>query len=80
MQNLEIFSLNVIFFVLAFLQKIEQCICSSISFIFVIIDMLIVLKEYLILSDLFEAQSFYIYKTIKVVVIYKNKDLVLITF
>ena len=42
--------------------------------------MKILSKEFLNLINLFEAQTFYIYKTIKGVVIYKNKNLIYIIF
>ena len=45
-----------------------------------IIDLKMVSRELLGLADLSEAQIFCIYKTTKIVVIYKDKQHVLVTF
>ena len=80
MQDLAILSLKLIFFILASLKKFWQSICSCICFALIIVDLEIVLRELLGLADLSAAQTLCIHKIIEVVVIRKDKNLMLAIF
>ena len=80
MMNLAIFKLELIFLILASLEKSRQSIYSYICFILVIVGLKIVLRELLDPADLFRAQILPIYETIEVVMIHKDKNLILVTF
>ena len=80
MKNLAIFSLKLIFFILVSLQKPRQSICSCICFALAIINLKIVSEEFLGPVDLSGAQTLCIHEAMKVVVVCKNKQLILATF
>ena len=80
MKDLAIFSLELIFFIDAFLEKLWQSICSCVWFILMILNLEMLLRELLGLAKLSKAQIFCIYKATKVIVIYEDKYFVLITF
>ena len=48
--------------------------------ILLIINLKIVLREFLGPINLFKAQNFYVYKMTKVIIIYKDKNLILAAF
>lgn len=62
-------------FFLALLKEIKQRISSYISLALTIINMKVILRELLGLLNLSRAQTFYIYKLTKVIVICQNKHL-----
>ena len=72
MKNSIILSSELIFFVFVFLQKLWQSICSYIYLVLLIINLQVVLNEFLSLTNLFKTQILYIYKTVKVIVIYED--------
>ena len=80
MKDLAIFSLELIFLILASLEKSWQSIYSCICFALVIVNLEMILKEFLSPENLFGAQTLYIYETIKVIVVRKDKNLMLATF
>ncbi len=65
---------------LAFLREIRQSISRNISFSLSIIDLEVISRELLGLADLTRAQVFYIYELAKVIMVSKNKELILATF
>lgn len=80
MNNLGIFYSKSFFFNLASLKKVEQSIYIFIGLFLTIINPKIVLRELLSPADLAGAQTLHIYKTITVVIVSKNKALILTTF
>ena len=80
MKNSAIFSSELILFILAFLQKFWQSICSNICYVLSIIDVEVITKELLGPTYLSEAQAFHIFEAAKVVVMHKNKDFVFVVF
>ena len=80
MKNLSILSLKLFIFIFVFLRKMRQYICSSICLILTIINKKIVPEELLGPTDLFRAETLYIHKVAKVVVIGKHKNFVFATF
>ena len=73
-KNFEDFDLEI------FLYKAKQSIYSSVVFFLIIINLKIIIKEFLDLIDLIKAQTFHIYKLTKFVIVYKNKKLVFVVF
>ena len=80
MKDLAIFSLELIFFILASLQKPWQSIYSCIYFALAVVNLKMILRKLLGPADLFGAQTLHIYKTTKTVVVYEDKYLVFATF
>ena len=80
MKNLTILILKLIFFILTFLKNLWQGICSCIYFALVVINLEIVLKKFLGLIDLLRAQTLYIYKITEVIIVYEDKNFMLVTF
>ena len=80
MKNLAILSLKLIFFILTFLKNLWQGIYSYICLVLVIIDLEIVSKKLLGPTDLSGAQTLYIYKTTKAIIVCKDENLMLIAF
>ena len=80
MKNLSILISEHFFLDLASLGEARPSISSNISFFLTIIDLEVVLKEFLALTDLMKAWVFCIYKAMKVIIVNKNKDFVLATF
>ena len=68
------------FLILTFLKKYNKIFIIIFFFILVIIYLKIILKEFLDLINLFKIKIFYIYKLIKVIIIYKNNNFILIIF
>lgn len=64
MKNLEVFIVKSFFLSLAFLSKAIQGISRNISFFLTIIDLEVVLREFLGFVDLMRAQAFSIYELI----------------
>ena len=77
MKDLAILNLEFLFFILAFLEKSRQSICSRICLILAIIDVKIVSRELLGLADLLRVQVFCIHETMKVIVVHKDEKLML---
>ncbi len=80
MKNLEILICESFFLDLAFLKEVRQTISYSISFSLTIIDLEVVLREFLGLVDLIKAQTLYIYELKEVIIVNKDEDLVFATF
>ena len=80
MKDSAIFSLKLFFFILVFLQKPRQSICSFFCFALAVLDSKMVLGELLGPADLFGAQTLCIYEATKIVVVCENEQLVLTTF
>ena len=80
MKDLAMFSLKLMFFILVSLGKLQQSICSCICLAYAIVNLEIVSRELLGLADLSRAQSFHIYEATKVIIICKDKDLMLTLF
>ena len=80
MNNLAILSLKLMFFIFAFLEKPQQSIDKYIYFALVIVDLEMILRKLLGLADLFRAQTLYIYKAIKIVLICEDKHFIYAIF
>ena len=80
MKDLAILSSELIFLILVSLQKPQQSICSCICFALAVVNLKMVLRELLGPADLSGAQTLRINKATKVVVVCKDKYLVLATF
>ena len=80
MKDLVILSLKLIFFILASLQKLQQSICSCISFALAVVESKMVLGELLGPTNLSGAQTFCIYEATKVVIICEDKHFILAAF
>lgn len=80
MKNLSILILKCFFLSLTFLWEVRQGISCSISLSLTIIDLEVVLKEFLSPADLTKAQAFLIYELTKIVIVNKNEDLVFTAF
>ena len=80
MNNLSILISECFFLSLVSLREARQRISHSISFFLTIIDLKMVLREFLGLADLTRAQVFYIYKLTKIIIISKNEHLIFVAF
>ena len=80
MKNFAIFSSELIFLILAFLEKFRQKICRRICLILAIIDLKVVLRKLLSPANLSGAQTLCIYKTTEIVIVCKDKNLMLVAF
>ena len=80
MKNLAIFSLELIFFILASLQKPRQSIYNCICFALAVVDSKMVLEELLGTADLSRAQALCIHKATKIVVVCEDEHFMLATF
>ena len=80
MKNSAIFSSKLNFFILTSLRKPRQSICSCIRLALAIIDLKMILRELLGPSDLSATQTLCTHKTTEVIVVYKNKNLMLAAF
>lgn len=69
MKNLDIFDLKFFFFIENLLKKGKKSICSLIIFVLLVINLKVILKEFLSLTNLSKAQAFYIHKPIKIIII-----------
>ena len=80
MKDSTIFGLEYIFFILVFLKKPWQSIYSYIFLALAIINLKIVLRKLLSLTDLLRAQTLWIHETTKVIVVHKNENLIFVIF
>lgn len=80
MQNSDILSLESFFFFGALLKVLKAGISNSINLIPLIIDLKLILKEFLGLIDLFRAQTSYILELLEVVVVGKHENFIVRTF
>lgn len=79
-ENLQNFGLKSSFFFGILLKISRKNISSSISFILIIINLKVVLKQLLNLPNLPKIQFFYIHKAKQIVVICKSKNLIFTIF
>lgn len=80
MKNLEILICESFFLNLAFLKKVRQSISHNIIFFLTIVDLKIVLREFLGLVDLIRAYTLYIYELREVIMVNRDEDLVFAAF
>ena len=80
MKNLSVLSSKLFFLIQASEKKTRKCICSSICFTLTIIDLKMGTRELLGLADLTRAQTFCIYKSLKVIMVLENKNFVFAAF
>ena len=80
MKDLAILSLELIFFILALLEKSRQSICSRICLALAIIDLKVITRELLGPTDLSGAQALCIHETTEVIMVRKDKNLMLAAF
>ncbi len=80
MKNWGVLISESLFFGLTSLGEARQNISHSISFFLIIIDLEVVSREFLSLTDLTKAQAFCIHKSMEVIIVNKNKDLVFVAF
>ena len=80
MKNLSILSLKLFFLFETSLWEAKQSVCSSIGLALAIINLKMVSRKLLGPPDLIKAQTLYIYKLTKVVVVGQDKDLVFAVF
>lgn len=80
MKDLSILISEYFFFGMTFLRKVREDINYSIDSFLTIIDLNMVSREFLGLSDLMRIQAFYIYKFVEVIIVNKNKDLIFTVF
>ena len=73
-------SLEAAPFTVAPLKEAREDVCSSICFALTVVNLKMVTRKFLSPVDLSEAQTLYVYKTAKVIMIGQDKDLVLATF
>ncbi len=80
MENLGVFISKTLFLGLVSLGEVRQGISCNISFSLMIIDLEVVSREFLSTADLTRAQTFYIHELTEVIMVSKDKDLVLAAF
>ena len=80
MKDLAILSLELFFFIRASLKKLWQSICSHICLTLAIVDLKMVLREFLGPENLPGAQTLRIYETTEVIVGCKDENLMVTTF
>ncbi len=80
MQDLYILGLKSFFFLSTPLGVLKQGISSSISFALLIIDLEVILWQFLSLVDLSIVQVLYIYEALEVVVVCKYENFILPAF
>ena len=80
MKDLAILSLELIFLILTTPGKPRQSICSCICLTLAIIDSKVITKELLGPTDLSGAQALHIHETTEVIMVRKNKNLMLAAF
>ena len=74
MKDLSVFSLVFYLLIIISLKKLKYCICNSIWLALTIINAKIILEKFQNIIALSKAQTFYIYKTAKIVVINKPEN------
>ena len=80
MQDLDVLGAKGFFFFCTLLRVLKQGIGSSISLALTTVDLEVVTKEFLGLTDLSGAQTLYVHKLVKVVVVGKHKHFILRPF
>ena len=80
MKDSAIFSSELILLILAFLKKPRQSICSRICLTLAIVNLEMVSRELLGPTDLSRAQALRIYETTEIIVVRKDKNLILAAF
>lgn len=80
MKILGIFSLKICFFILVSLKKAINSVYSFIIFFLIVIDLKVVMKEFLNLKNLKKAQISYIHKFRKIIIVYKDNKFMFKTF
>ena len=80
MKDLAIFSSELLLLILASLRKPRQSICSRIRFNLAIVDFEMVLRELLGPADLSGAQALCIHETTEIIMVCKDKNLMLTAF
>lgn len=75
MKHLSFLIFEHFFLSVALLRKAKQGISYSISFSLIIIDSKVILREFLVITDLTKTQILSIYKLPKLVIINKDKNL-----
>ena len=80
MQDFNVFYLEGFFFFSTLLRVSKQGIGSSVSLVLMIIDLEVVIREFLSPADLSEAQIFYVHELLKVVMVGKHKNFILRAF
>lgn len=80
MKNLSISISKYFFFNLTFLTKSRQNISLNIGLFLTIIDFEIILRKLLGLENLVITSVFYIYKSLKIIIVSKDKDIIFPTF
>ncbi len=76
MKNLGVFISESLLLGLDLLKKVRQSISRSISLSLTIIDLEVVLREFLGSAELTRAQTFYIHKLTEVIMVSKDKNFV----
>lgn len=67
-------------FVSVCFKKVRKSVCRFTSFFLIITNLNVVIKELLDPMNLTKTQNFFIYKFAKIIIIYKNKNLVVAVF
>ena len=80
MQDLDVFGAEGVFFLRIPLRVLWQSIGSFVYLALAVVDSEVVLRKFLSPADLSGAQTLYIHELKKVVVGYKDEDLVFTTF
>ena len=80
MKDLAIFSSELIFLILALLEKPRQSICSRICLALAIIDSKVIMRELLGPTNLFGAQALHIHELTEVIMVRKDKNLMFAAF
>ena len=80
MKDLTILNMKLIFFILASLEESWQSVSSCICLALVIIDLKMVLREFLGAMDFLGAQTFCIHETTEIIVVCKDKNFMFAAF
>ncbi len=80
MENLGVLISGSLFLSLASLGEVRQGISHSISLFLMIIDLEVILREFLGPVDLTRAQAFCIHELIEIIMVSKDKDFIFVAF
>ena len=80
MKDLSVLSLKLFFLIKAPLKKAKQHVCCFIYFTLTIINLKIVMREFLASTDLIRAQTLSIYELFNFIMVSKNENLMFIAF
>lgn len=69
MKNLGVLNIKFFFFIMVFLEEMKKSIYNRIGLVLPIIDVKMIPEELLGLSNLTKAQTFYVHKPTKVVIV-----------